>query len=593
MVYVLNDNSQAMDCALSVAMATVAVSPVAIVSTVFSPVGVTFGSGLLAIVVGGVSFRKRSNPMAWPLLVFMFAVAVWTIPSAVREVLAAPTLELLLLRVEYIGVVTAPVAYLFAALRYAGHEQWFDTPVYLAAGVIPTVTVGLAWTSSWHGLLWQIAVPAGTAEPVIENGPWFWVALSHSYVVVVAGLFVLANVALGARPVHRRQSALLFLGGLAPLAGNALVMTGAVPAPETGLTAPALTVSGLTFAVATFRYDFLDLSPAAYRNASTTFGDGVLVFDDNCCLVDVNEDARQILDRSIETDDSVEALFGESLDTLDGTSLSTTRDTQRFYSVHHEPLRNHQEQVVGHVVAMREVTEQKRHEQRLEVANRILRHNLRNELNVILGQTVSLQQSLPEEREELVSIREAASRLNDLGEKARHIQSSLAWDATANRRIDLVAVVTTVVEDCREAYPTAAIALDAPDEAFVYAPSAGVVETVVGNLIENAVEHNDSHEPQVDIEIRVQSGTVTLEVADDGPGIPPGEVAVIQQGNETKLEHGSSIGLWLVHWFVSSMGGDIAFHDAGGAVVEVRLERATRPSSTESTESEPAETADD
>jgi signal transduction histidine kinase len=584
-----------MDWALPVVAATVFVSPVAMVSTVLSPVGVTLGSGVLAAVVGVVAFRKRSDPMAWPLVVFLFAIAVWTIPSALRQTLTAPGLELLLLRVEYVGVVTAPVAYLFAALRYAGHEQWFDRQVYAAIGTIPAVTVGLAWTSSWHELLWTATQQpvAGGTELVVENELWVWVALAYSYVVVVAGLFVLANVALGARPVHRRQSALLFLGGLAPLAGNALAMTGIVPAPETGLTAPALTVSGLTFAVATFRYDFLNLSPAAYRNVSDIFGDGVLVFDDDCRLVDANEGARDILDQSIETGDSVETLFGQSLDTLDGTILSTTRDRQRFYRVRHEPLRNHQDQVVGHVVAMREVTEQKRHEQRLEVANRILRHNLRNELNVILGQAVSLQQSLPEEREALVSIREAASRLNDLGEKARHIQSSLSWDADAHRQVDLVAAVTTVVVDCREAYPTARIALDGPDEALVRAPSAGVVETVVGNLIENAVEHNDSHEPRVDVEIRVRNGTVTLEVADDGPGIPPGEIAVLQQGSETKLEHGSGIGLWLVHWFVAAMGGDIAFHEAGGTVVEVTLERADSPASADTTESEPAEVADD
>jgi signal transduction histidine kinase len=550
-------------------------SPVGVARPLLSPVGVTAVSGVIAVGVGVLALRERPDPMAWPLAILMFGIAAWSLPSTAANVLSEPRLVVRSVQFQYVGVAVAPVAYLFVALRYAGHEQWFRHHVYAAAGAVPALTVVFAWTNGWHSLIWEVetASAGSVAELSLQSGPWFWVTLTYSYVVVVAGLFVLANAALGADLLHRRQSGLMFAGGLVPLVANVAVMADIAPATETGLTVPALTVSGLTFAVALFRYDFLARSPAAYRNVSRIFDDGVLVFDEDCQLVDANDHAERILGQSLPSGTPAGDIFETALGNLDGTVLSQSDGGQQFYRVRHEPLTDQQDRVAGHVVVMREVTELKEHEQRLEVANRILRHNLRNELNVILGQAARLEASRPEASDPLVSIQEAAERLNDLGRKARHLQTSLTWEEDAHRPVDLADIVRTIASDYRDAYPGATVVVDAPETAFVRAPDAGVVKTVVANLVENGLEHSDGA-PRVEIVVRIETGTVTLRVADDGPGIPPGEVEVLEQDAETDLEHGSGIGLWLVRWFVSSMGGNIEFQRAGGTVVEVTLVRA-------------------
>ena len=60
-------------------------------------------------------------------------------------------------------------------------------------------------------------------------------------------------------------------------------------------------------------------------------------------------------------------------------------------------------------------------------------------------------------------------------------------------------------------------------------------------------------------------GRITIEVEDDGPGVPAHELDVLDATEETALEHGSGLGLWIVKWGVASLGGTVEFDvsDAG------------------------------
>jgi signal transduction histidine kinase len=87
-----------------------------------------------------------------------------------------------------------------------------------------------------------------------------------------------------------------------------------------------------------------------------------------------------------------------------------------------------------------------------------------------------------------------------------------------------------------------------------------VLAVVFENLIENAVEHNDADAPVVTVRsVDVDDGTVAVEVEDNGPGVPDHELDVLDATEETALEHGSGLGLWIVKWGVASLGGTVAF----------------------------------
>lgn len=118
-------------------------------------------------------------------------------------------------------------------------------------------------------------------------------------------------------------------------------------------------------------------------------------------------------------------------------------------------------------------------------------------------------------------------------------------------------------------------------EATVYGSNA--LGEAIEELLANAVEHNDSADPTVWVRTDGDSadGTsdgrfLTLEIADDGPGLPEMEREVFEAGSETPLQHSSGLGLWLARLVVEDLGGEMTVDDREprGTVVTVRLPRA-------------------
>ncbi len=234
----------------------------------------------------------------------------------------------------------------------------------------------------------------------------------------------------------------------------------------------------------------------------------------------------------------------------------------------------------GMVVNSRDVTDRHRYEQRLRVLNRVLRHDLRNDMNVVLGNAdMLLESDLPAEAKRRArTIRGKAASLVELGDRARQIDYTLHGTDDVQRPRDVIEPVERTLDGIEEDHPASVVRRRYPDEQWVSADS--LVDSALSNVIENAVEHNDRAAPEVEVTVEASSvgdrEMVEVRVADDGPGIPESERRAIAQGTETKLAHVSGLGLWLTKWIVDQSNGDIRFadNDPRGTIVEIRLPAA-------------------
>jgi PAS domain S-box-containing protein len=217
-----------------------------------------------------------------------------------------------------------------------------------------------------------------------------------------------------------------------------------------------------------------------------------------------------------------------------------------------------------------------RRERQLQVLNRVLRHNLRNKVTVIAGNTSRLQEEVDTDAHEGVmdAIATAADDLRSLTTEASQIQSLLEADDGETGSIDVVPVIREVIDRYREREPAADIGATLPETATVSATTE--LRTAFASLVENAIEHNPAETPRVRVGIEpVESEWIDVFVEDDGPRIPAAERDVITGAAEiTPTRHGSGLGLWLVTWTAERFGGELSFgeSDLGGNSVRVRLQ---------------------
>jgi len=211
-----------------------------------------------------------------------------------------------------------------------------------------------------------------------------------------------------------------------------------------------------------------------------------------------------------------------------------------------------------------------------QVLGRVLRHNIRNDLSVIRGYAKVLEDQADGEYASITDpIVEHCANLERTAGNARTMQQVVETRET-RRGVAVDTVINDAVQRLRDERPTAAeISVEIGTAAAVIAHPK--LPTAVFHLLANSLEHavgDDGSADTVSVRTEAVDGDVVIEVADDGPGIPEDELAVVNRHGESALEHGSGVGLWLIDRIVEYSNGTIAYETSAGTTARIRLERA-------------------
>jgi len=211
-----------------------------------------------------------------------------------------------------------------------------------------------------------------------------------------------------------------------------------------------------------------------------------------------------------------------------------------------------------------------RREQMLLVLNRLLRHNLRNTLNVVIGRTEQLE---VDDNSDAETVTEACEQLLTLSDRARMTEKLLTRGVTDHGApVDIVTIVERQVTDFQDEYPGATVTLDLPESAFAAVDPD--FPMAVEELLTNVGEHAG---PQVHVVIAVRQldDTVSLTIHDDGDGIPTDEQQVLSgERRISPLHHSGGLGLWLVDWIISQSGGRVELRCESGTTVRITVPAA-------------------
>lgn len=278
---------------------------------------------------------------------------------------------------------------------------------------------------------------------------------------------------------------------------------------------------------------------------------------------------------------SVDSLFDASLEELEQKQVVNlqSKSGRALYEPSVSEVTDQHGQLLGYAIVLRDVTVRMTRQQRLAVLNRILRHNLRNNMSLIVGHANIIQNRTEDESivESTDLIDEKGTELVEISQSVRDTEAVLNLEAENQQDTDLKPVIQTVLESIASEYE-GEIQYDGPKDITV-STTEEAIEMVLQELVENAIKHNDSENPVVTVDVRHDpdnSYPVRLCVIDNGPGIPELERQVVESGDETPLNHASGVGLWVVRWITTSVGGklSISSRDPRGSVVSLSLPSA-------------------
>ncbi len=213
-----------------------------------------------------------------------------------------------------------------------------------------------------------------------------------------------------------------------------------------------------------------------------------------------------------------------------------------------------------------------RREQRLSVLNRVLRHDVRNDLNVVLGnlRTLAERDDLdPAARECLTTAIDHATSVVETAERARHVRWTLSVSSVEPTD---VGVLVEAAADAVER--SAAEGLDVRADVDATAPADTGLRDALTALLTDVATRTDGA-PTVAVR-PPEAGTVAVEVRCPGDPVPEMVREALVEGRETPLGHGSGISLWALRWAAENAGGRLRLPEADDYRVRVELPAVDR-----------------
>lgn len=247
------------------------------------------------------------------------------------------------------------------------------------------------------------------------------------------------------------------------------------------------------------------------------------------------------------------------------------------------------------VTNSRDITARKEYEKRLEsqrndlqLLNQMVRHDIRNDLQVIQTHAEILEAKTDDEAGESVErILTGAESAIELTREARELADVMLYSGENQEPVDISQTLIEQVGQIQSTYePITVDIVGSLPRVSVQADE--MLDSIFQNLLHNSALHNDRAEPEVIITTEVEPAYVEVCIADNGPGVPDEQKAsIFEKGEKGTDSDGSGIGLYLAETLVDQYGGEIWVEDrpdwnspAGvddcerGAVFVVRLPRA-------------------
>jgi len=496
----------------------------------------------------------------------------------------------------HFGSFTTAPAVLLYGLSMGNARRWVNWKTVSVIVVLLSPVFVLLFTDPTPALFENPHLTSFGAFSVINHGnSLLYISyLSAFYIIATIGLSYIVYQTWSDQSLSPSQTAILVSAIFAPMLLSVAHTFSLLPfeTPGTILTPTSFSVGMAGVGYAAFRYETFDTKALARSRTIENMREGYLLVDTGGKIIDANQSARSLLD--VET-----PLAGMQLSDLfptrDGRVLREVKTSPSFemqvetgtetqtLEISSSNFTTQTDQTLGTLLVIRDITTRKQAQQQLEeqrnnleLLNQVLRHDIRNDLQVVAGYGDLLTDYVDEDGAEyLTTLRESANHSVELTKTARDMADVMLSreDAQPQGQVSLRNTLEQELETVESEYPDAHVVVEGALPA-VQVQANQMLDSVFRNLLSNAVQHNDKEVPEVSVSATTHDMRAVVRIADNGPGVPDSQKEEIFGEGEKGLDSsGTGLGLYLVQELVTHYGGEVWVEDNNpeGAVFAVEL----------------------
>nr|BAL54653.1 GAF domain-containing protein [uncultured Chloroflexota bacterium] len=225
----------------------------------------------------------------------MGSMSLWSFFYALELMSLSLTWKLFWARLEYLGIVSLPLFWLFFVLEFSGHADLLNPRVRNLFWVLPAITLLMVFTNDLHHGIWRDYRLEGPPFylAVYEHGGYFWIHTVYSYALIFIGASILGISALQMSGLYRLQAASIFVGILLSILANVIYLSGHIPLPGLDITPLAFLLTTLGILWARWRYMFLKITPLPFSTIVENLQEATLALDHNQVLLYLNPAAEK------------------------------------------------------------------------------------------------------------------------------------------------------------------------------------------------------------------------------------------------------------------------------------------------------------
>jgi diguanylate cyclase (GGDEF)-like protein/PAS domain S-box-containing protein len=264
----------------------------------FPPFSIAYAiAGTLSLLSAAAVMERKSNPGNRQFALLMLSLSIWSFSSIFEAGALSVAGKLFWSKMQYLGAVSiSPLWFLFTA-EYTNQKKFLTSFPRHLVWVIPIITLILAFTSEYHGLLWdEILIPENSINHVAiyDHGIWFPVHIGFSYLVLIIGTYWLIKSLLNSPRKKQGQALVIFFSMAVAWASNIIYVLGLSPVEGLDITTLSFAFSALVLVWMIFGNRLFDLIPIARNTLVDNMPDGVIVLDSDDRVIDINPAAIKL-----------------------------------------------------------------------------------------------------------------------------------------------------------------------------------------------------------------------------------------------------------------------------------------------------------